>query len=93
MENVIRPHARVLKEDALVPSRNLISPKPTEFTHELIGEQPYYFDRRGKDREPDGTFPAGTKVVLLRCEDDSTCRVADSRGLYVEVEFKNLRKL
>ena len=42
---------------------------------------------------PDGSFPPGTKVVVLVVETGHRCRVVDQRGLYVEVVADNLTEL
>jgi hypothetical protein len=92
MEGVIRPEAVVLPENAVVPDKNLISPAPNKFTHQLIRSQPYYFSEARQGRPPDGEFPAGTKVVLL-VHDRPFCRVVDGQGLYVQVGCDSLKKL
>jgi hypothetical protein len=88
----LRPEAVVLDENATVPDRNIISPSPNRFTHELTRPQPFYFDR-AQGTLPNGEFRAGTKVVLLVHDGGNYCRVADGRGLYVEIEYDSLRKL
>jgi hypothetical protein len=93
MEGIVRPEASVLPDGALIPKRNLISPPPNQFTHELTRPLPFYFDTARQSSPPDGHFPAGTKVVLLTCEAGEYCRVVDGRGLYVEVEHSGLTKL
>ena len=91
MEGFIRPKAVVLSDDSLVPKKNIISPPPNQFTHEVLRPQPYFF---GKARtKPDGVFPAGTKVVLLVFDRSKYSRVADGRGLYVDIEHDSLRRL
>jgi hypothetical protein len=92
-EGFVRPESAVLAEKALIPGRNLITPAPNQFTHELTRAQPYYFTGAQPGMPPDGEFPAGAKVVLLLHEGGATCRVADGRGLYVETEYDSLRKL
>ena len=62
---VLRPDMVVLGEDALVPPRNLIRPAPNRFTHELIVDEPYRFDRPEPTNEPDGVIRAGTPVAVL----------------------------
>jgi len=77
-----------------VPDENIIRPAPNRFTHELARAQPFYFDESRRGGAPDGEFPAGTRVVLLVHDDgDSFCRVADGRGLYVEVEYDALKSV
>jgi hypothetical protein len=93
MEGFVRPEAVVLPENARVPDRNLISPAPNQFTHELTRPQPFYFTGAQQVTSPDGQFPAGTKVVLLVYNGGTYCRVADGQGLYVEVEYDSLKKL
>ena len=92
MEGFTRPEAIVLPEGATVPDKNLISPAPNRFTHRLLRPQPYYF-LRSQTSTPNGEFPEGTEVVLLRQDDARSCRVADGRGLYVEIEFDSLAEL
>jgi hypothetical protein len=93
MEGFLRPEARVLPENAIVPEQNLISPAPNQFTHELTRSQPYYFAEMQQGSPPDGEFPAGTKVVLLVYHGGAACRVADGQGLYVATEYDGLKKL
>ena len=92
MKGFVSPEASILDESAIVPDENLISPPPNQFTHELKSSQPYYFSGVQQGRSPDGEFSAGTKVVLL-VRDENHCRVADGRGLYVEIECDSLKKL
>ena len=93
MDHMLRPKATVLPESALVPERNLIQPPPNRFTHEVKSEQPYYYAASTPARAPDGTFPAGTKVLLLVHDGGSLCHVADACGLYVVTPFKGLRSI
>jgi hypothetical protein len=93
MGSYIRPEAVVLGETAVVPEKNLISPAPNQFTHELTRSQPFYFTRAQQKTPSEGQFPAGTQVVLLRYDGGHYCRVADERGLYVEIEYDSLKKL
>jgi hypothetical protein len=93
MGGIFRPKAVVLPESATVPDCNLIVPPPNQFTHELMRPQPYYFADARQENSPDGTFPAGTKVVLLARDDRGFCRVADGRGLYVAIDCGSLRDL
>lgn len=93
MKGFIRPEASVLPGNAVIPDRNLISPAPNQFTHELKRSQPYYFGSARQAAPPDGEFPAGAKVVLLVYDGGSYCRVANEQGLYAEIEYESLRKL
>ncbi len=90
----LRPEAVVLSENAMVPDRNIISPAPNQFTHELTRPRPFYFDGAQQGTPPNGgEFRAGTKVVLLVYDGGKYCRVADRQGLYVEIEYDSLKKL
>jgi hypothetical protein len=90
---MLRPEAVVLGDEALVPAPNLVRPPPNRFTHELLVDEPYRFDRPGRERtEPDGVLRAGTPVALL-VEGDDRCRVVDGSGLYVAVRRSSLREL
>ena len=88
-----RPKMTVLPESALVPARNLVHPPPDQFTHEARREQPYYDDLPREGSPPDGTFPAGTKLVLLAHDGGSMCQVVDGRGLRALTSFNGLRRL
>ena len=92
MKGFVSPEASVLDESAIVPDKNLISPRPNHFSHELKRSQPYFFSAGKKNKQPDGEFPAGTKVLLVRDEGDQ-CHVADAQGLYVAIESDSLKKL
>lgn len=89
----LRPEARVLPDEALIPIKNLISPAPNQFTHELTRAQPFYYAGAQAGTAPDGVLPANTKVTLLVHDGGAYCWVVDSRGLYVEIEHNSLRKL
>jgi hypothetical protein len=89
---MLRPEARVLADETLVPNANLIRPPPNRFTHELVVDEPYRFDRPERAREPDGVLRAGTPVAVL-VEGGERCRVVDGSGLYVEVRRASLRKV
>jgi hypothetical protein len=52
-----------------------------------------YFGSEADSDAPDGQLDAGTKVALLRYDGGARCRVADGRGLYVEISYANLAKL
>jgi hypothetical protein len=88
----LRPKAEVLPDSALIPKRNLIEPPPNRFTHEITAAQPYYYDAT-ETRKADGTFEAGTKVLLLAHDGGSLCLVVDGRGLYVATPFVGLAAL
>jgi hypothetical protein len=89
---MLRPEAKVLGDEALVPAANLVRPPPNRFTHELAVDEPYRFDRPERAAEPDGLLPAGTPVAVL-VESRERCRVVDGSGLYVEVRRTSLREL
>jgi hypothetical protein len=92
MGEFVRPKAEILAESALVPESNLLDPPPNQFTHEVTRVEPYYF-RGVAPSGPDGTFPVGARVLLVRQQDGGRCRVIDERGLYVEVACDSLRRL
>ena len=89
MDRMRRPKATVLPDSALVPEKNL-QPPPTEFSHEVIADQPYYYSSPQQATSPDGMFPAGTKVKLLAHNGGPMCRVVDARGLCVWTAFSGL---
>jgi hypothetical protein len=89
---MLRPAARVLPDRTLVPEANLVRPPPNRFTHELVVDEAYRFERPERAGEPDGVLPAGTPVAVL-IEGRERCRVVDGSGLYVEVRRASLRKL
>jgi hypothetical protein len=93
MKGFTTPKATVLSDSALVPDKNLISPAPNQFTHQLKRKQSYYFNGAQQGTPPDGEFPEGTKVVLLVYDGGNYCRVADEQGLYVQIEHDSLKKL
>lgn len=91
-DRYLRPEAVVLGEGSLIPPENQIRPAPNRFTHELAAREPFYLGSETGSERPDGHLEAGTKVVLLR-RDGARCRVADGRGLYVEVGHESLTEL
>ena len=93
-EGFIRPEARVLPKESLVPAESLIRPPPNRFTHVTIARTPFSYAGVPASRAEDGTLSAGTKVVLLRAEHDGErASVVDGSGLYVVVPFASLRPL
>jgi len=92
-ERYLRPEAAVLGDGSLVPPENEIRPPPDRFTHELARDTPFYFRGKAGVDHPDGRFEAATKVLLLRKDAGARCRVADGRGLYVEIDCASLAKL
>jgi hypothetical protein len=91
MNGITRPTAEVLPESAVVPHRNVMSPAPDHFTHEVTSRQPYWYSEAGAN-PPDGEFAAGTKVLMTHAEGPHAW-VADSRGLYVKTNLATLRPL
>jgi hypothetical protein len=89
---VLRPEIVVLGDEAVVPAGNVVRPPPTRFTHVLVVDEPYHLDRSDRTPEPDGVMRAGTRVALLHQGHDR-CRVADGRGLAIEVRRASLREL
>jgi hypothetical protein len=93
MEHFNRPKMTVLPESAVVPDANLVQPPPTQFTHEVTTEQPYYYSPPKHASVPDGSFSAGTKVVKLTDDDGPLCRVVDGRGLQAVTASVGLRPI
>lgn len=93
MKGMLRPKASVLPESALVPDHNLVVPPPNQFTHQIRSSQPYFYQDPNPSDKPDGEFVAGTKVILVRREGESICRVIDERGLYVATASEGLEPL
>jgi hypothetical protein len=91
--HVERPESVVLGSEAVVPTGNIISPPPNQFTHELTSVEPYYYGSAAQGRPSDGTMDAGTRLILMRHEGGPYCRVADADGLYVEIRYESLRPL
>jgi len=88
------PHEDVVEidDEAVIPDHNLIRPPPNRYTHRLIVDEPYWFDRPRHGDEPDGVFAAGTPVAVL-VSDETRSRVVDAGGLYVEVSTGSLAPL
>ena len=92
-EGFLRPTARMLGEEALIPPGNLVRPPPNQFTHEVVTETPFYFGHASDAAVPNGRFAAGTRVVLLVRDERGRCRVVDGQGLYAEVDGASLGAL
>jgi hypothetical protein len=93
VDGFTRPEVSILDENAIVPDKNLIVPAPDQFTHEVVQSAPFFYGDADSGGSPAGELPAGTRVVLLVHDGGKRCRVADGRGLYVEIDYKHLRKL
>lgn len=93
MKGFRRPEQRVLPESARVPDSNVVVPAPTEFTHELVRDQPYHFTKAQPGTSPDGILPAGTRVAVVHHDGGPSCRVVDGRGLSVDVDSDSLKHL
>jgi hypothetical protein len=89
---MLRPEARVLGEEAVIPDEHVIRPPPNRFTHELRADEPYRFDMSGRPGETHGVLARGTPVLLLREEGDRS-RVVDGAGVYVEVPSSSLEAI
>jgi hypothetical protein len=89
---MLRPEVVVLDDAALVPERHVVRPAPNRFSHEIVVDEPYRFDRPEPVADPDGVLHAGTRVVLL-VEGPDRCWVVDPSGLYVEIGRASLREL
>ena len=93
MDRMTRPKAEVLPDSALVPEANLLDAPPAHFTHEVVRKQPYFYSSPIQDAPPDGSYPAGAKVLLLTHDGGPMCRVADARGVCAMTAFSGLRPL
>ena len=93
MDRITRPKPQVLPDSALVPKANLLDPPPTHFTHQVARKQPYFYIGPNQDAPPEGSFPAGAKVLLLTHDGGPMCRVADARGVCAMTAFSGLRPL
>jgi hypothetical protein len=92
MRGFVRPKPVVVSPKAMVPKATHITPAPNQFSHALARRAPYYFEKAARGRTPDGYFAKGTKVLVLGRR-GAYCRVADRRGLYVEIPCDALRPL
>ena len=93
-EGFIRPEAKVLPRESLVPAESLIQPPPNRFTHETVARTPFSYAGSRKSSGQDGELSAGTKVVLLRADPDGDrASVVDANGLYVDVPANSLRPI
>lgn len=92
-EGWLRPEYEVLQEGSVIPPENQIQPAPNQFTHRVVKDEPFFLRSESASNAPDGELLAGTKVVLLRYDGGARCRVADERGLYVEIGFGSLAEL
>jgi hypothetical protein len=92
-EGFIRPEAKVLPGESLVPADSLIRPPPNRFTHETVARTPFTYIATGDTDATDGSLAAGTKVVLLRSDSHGRASVVDGSGLYVVVPVSGLRRL
>ncbi len=95
MKGFKRPKMSVLPDSAVVPDENMLPP-PKEFTHLIKAEQPYFYSDAAKPAtpaKPDGTFAAGTKVLLSSHDGGAICRVVDERGLHVFTAWEGLQRI
>jgi hypothetical protein len=92
-EGFIRPEAKILPRESLVPAENLVRPPPNRFTHETVARTPFSYAGTRGPTPGDGSLAEGTKVVLLRTDDDGRAGVVDGSGLYVLVAASSLRPL
>ena len=93
-EGFIRPEAKVLPKESLVPADSLIQPPPNRFTHETVARTPFSYVASPSSKGSDGELSAGTKVVLLRADvENDRASVVDANGLYVVVPATSLRPL
>ena len=92
-EGFVRPEAKVLPGESLIPAGSLIRPPPNRFTHETMARIPFSYSTTGDGDATDGSLAAGTKVVLLRSDEHGRASVVDGSGLYVVVPVSGLRRL
>ena len=93
MEHMRRPEITVLPDSAMVPPENLVQP-PKELSHEVIVQQPYYYEIPQHDTSAAGNFLAGTKL-WMHTEDvkPGFSKVVDCQGLCVLTRSAGLRPL
>jgi hypothetical protein len=82
----------VLGEDALVPSTNVVEPRPSDLSYELTEDEPFWFDGVAHDQPPNGTLAKGTRVAVLSASSDLV-RIVDQRGLAVDVRGEHVREV
>ena len=92
-EGFTRPEAKVLPKESLVPRESLIRPPPNRFTHVTVARIPFSYAGPRHSETEDGSLATGTKVVLLRTEDDDRACVVDGNGLYIVVPSTSLRPI
>lgn len=92
-EGFTRPEAKVLPKESLVPRESLIRPPPNRFTHVTVARTPFSYAGARPSETEDGSLATGTKVVLLRTEDDDRACVVDGNGLYIVVPSTSLRPI
>lgn len=93
MEHMQRPDITVLPDSAVVPAENLVQP-PKELSHEVIVEQPFYYEIPEHGASAVGNFPAGTKLWMLTEEvKPGFSNVVTSQGLCVLTRSEGLRPL
>jgi hypothetical protein len=93
VDQFLRPNAVVLPESATIPEANLVLPAPDAFSHRVARAQPYFYAVPRRARAPDGTFDAGTQVLVLKSTRGRWCHVADARGLRVVTARDGLEEL
>jgi hypothetical protein len=93
MKGMKRPEVAILPEGAVVPPIDRITPAPNQFTHEIVGTQPFYFSSTPDGAPPNGEFEPGTKVTRLVDDGRAMCGVVDARGLYVRTACSGLRRI
>jgi hypothetical protein len=92
-EGFTRPEARVLPPESLVPVREP-DPAAPQPVHARDGRPNVVLICVVPGTGQDGSLSAGTKVVVLRTdEDDGRSAVVDASGLYVLVATSSLREL
>ncbi|MGH9628074.1 MAG: hypothetical protein ACRD7E_07005 [Bryobacteraceae bacterium] len=83
MGRILRPKMQVLPDSAIVESG----------TYTITREQPYYLKRPVKTSEPDGTLPAGSRVLLISKGGAHMSLVEDADGSRVWTSSAGLRPI
>jgi hypothetical protein len=67
-------------------------PPLKDMTHSFTKDTPYYAKKPDKDTPPDGTFKAGTKVIVL-IPGAPYCQVLSQDGVTAYASIENLEPL
>ena len=84
MDRMLRPKKTVLPDSAMLE---------TKATHAVSSSQPYYSEKPGRETEPAGTLPAGSRVRLISKGPGEMSQVADEEGRQVYTASAGLRSV